>query len=117
MTARLLRLLVALALASSIAGVIPATALAAPVVTITTPVGGQRTNDTTPLVAGTGGTSADDASSITLDVYSGTDTSAPPVRSFVVALSGGNWSLADAAWDAGNPPLAEGDYTLIATQA
>jgi hypothetical protein len=100
------RLVGAVALAFATALLIAGSAVGvAPVVTITSPADGAFVNDATPTIEG----SASDTSDVTVEIWSGIDTSGIPLASQTTTPSAGAWSLDLAA-------LAEGGYTLIASQ-
>jgi hypothetical protein len=80
----------------------------APVVAITSPGAGAVTADDTPEVAGTAG---DEDGPVTVDVWSGTDTSGPAARTLGATPAGGDWAV-DV-----EPALGEGTWTAIASQS
>jgi hypothetical protein len=82
----------------------------APAVTLTQPANGSTTSDTTPTFTGAGGTASGDVGTVTLKVYSGTDTSGTLVQTLSGSVSGGSWSV-DAT-----SALADGTYTARAQQ-
>jgi major membrane immunogen (membrane-anchored lipoprotein) len=64
-----------------------------------------------PTLTGTGSTRSVDDGQVTVDVYSGTDTSAPAVRTLSASVgSGGSFSVKV------QPALSDGQYTAVATQ-
>ena len=67
------------------------------------------TNDATPTFEGTTGKAAHDEQAVTVAVYAGSTVSGVPVTSGAANVSGGNWSYTAA-------PLADGTYTVQATQ-
>lgn len=79
----------------------------APAVTLSAPTAGSYTNNPTPMISGTAEVGS---GSVTVDIYSGTDTSTSPVQSFTVPVqSDGSWT--------GNPPtLPDGTYTVQARE-
>ena len=81
----------------------------APVVAVTSPSDSSRTNDTTPDISGTGGTLAGDAGTVTVRVYAGVTATGTALQTATAAVGGGTWSLTAGA-------LAEGTYTIQATQ-
>ena len=83
----------------------------APTLTITAPASGAQTNDTTPTVAGTGGTATGDAATVTVKIYSGATATGSPIQTVTPTVGGGGTWTFDAA------ALAEGTYTAQATQA
>jgi large repetitive protein len=68
------------------------------------------TNDSTPTFTGSGGTAPGDASTVIVTVYSGSSTSGGVVASGTPSLSGSTWSYTPEA-------LADGTYTVQATQS
>jgi hypothetical protein len=86
-----------------------------PAVTLTTPVDGLRTNDTTPQFAGAAGDASADAThsadgtEIKVKVYANAQLTGTPLE-YTTNRSGATWQL-DAA-----PPLAEGTYYAQAEQ-
>ncbi|MGZ4457674.1 MAG: polysaccharide deacetylase family protein [Nocardioidaceae bacterium] len=83
--------------------------LTAPRPTITAPVNNSTVNTVTFPVAGTAGTAAGDAATVTLDVFAGTTASGTPVSSTSVPVTAGAWNTTTTVSAAGN-------YTLRATQ-
>jgi hypothetical protein len=82
----------------------------APSVTLVQPADGSTTNDTTPSIAGTAGTAAGDAATVSVDVLAG-----GPGGSTVVSMSAqvnpdGSFSVSPGS------PLADGQYGARATQ-
>lgn len=69
------------------------------------------TGDSTPTFDGSAGTAAGDLAAITVDVYSGSNTSVSPVRSLTTTASGGSWSVAPSS------ALAQGSYTAVVRQS
>ncbi len=83
----------------------------APSVAITAPAANATTSDQTPTLTGTAGTASGDSSSLSVKVYSGTDTSGAALQSFTPTRdAGGNWSA--GALDT----LPVGTYTAAAKQ-
>ena len=80
-----------------------------PTVTITSPAAGSYTNHDTPTFSGTAGTASGD-SSVSVDVYSGSEATGIPVQTVVAPVSSGSWSVAVSS------PLFEGVYTVQASQ-
>ena len=80
-----------------------------PTVTITSPAAGSYTKDDTPTFSGTAGTTSGD-SSVSVDVYSGSEATGIPIQTVVAAVSSGSWSVAISG------PLLEGIYTVQASQ-
>lgn len=83
----------------------------APVVTLTQPLNGSSTPDTTPTLAGLAGTLDGDDSTVTLKLWSGTLAAGLPAQTLIVPRDGtsGAFSALPAA-------LAEGTYTVRAEQ-
>jgi hypothetical protein len=81
----------------------------APDVTLGAPTPGSYTNNTTPTLSGTAETAAGD-SAVTVDIYSGTDTSGTPVQSPTASVGDdGSWSIKPTG-------LPDGTYTAQARQ-
>jgi len=83
-----------------------------PVVTLTAPANNSLTSDPTPTFSGIGGTAPGDASSVTVKVYSGTDTSGTLVQTLTASVGGGGGYSVDAP-----VALAEGIYTARTQQS
>jgi Bacterial Ig-like domain len=83
-----------------------------PSVVMTSPANGGSTSDSTPRLAGTGGTATGDSSSVVVNVYSGPDPSGQPIQERTATLGTGGAFAVDAA-----PALAEGIYTVQAEQS
>lgn len=83
---------------------------AAPAVTVSSPANGGSTNDTTPTLSGAAGDATGDASTVTVNVYAGTGTGGTLLQTHTPTRSGASWTL-DAT------TLAQGTYTVQATQA
>jgi large repetitive protein len=83
---------------------------ALPAVTLSVPADGTATNDVTPTFSGGAGTAPGDSSTVTVEVYGGTDTSGVPLETLNPSASGSSWSV-DAS-----PALPEGTYTVLAQQ-
>ena len=82
----------------------------APTVAITTPTGGSSTNDTTPAIGGTSGSYNSDSQTVTVKVHLGLGTGGPVVQTLnATRAANGSWTI-----DANT--LAEGIYTVQATQ-
>ncbi|MGZ6644336.1 MAG: beta strand repeat-containing protein [Solirubrobacteraceae bacterium] len=79
----------------------------APAVTLTLPATGTYTNSTTPTFSGAAGTATADLSTITVRVYNAGGT---VVQTRTATASAGAWSVAATA-------LAEGTYTVAASQS
>ncbi len=78
--------------------------------TLTTPLNGSTTNIAAPTFSGSASTDLGDSDTVTVNVYSGLDTSGTLVQSPSTTQSGGSWSVGVA------PPLADGVYTAQAAQ-
>jgi hypothetical protein len=78
-----------------------------PVVSLTAP--STPTNDPTPTITGSGGTSAGDLSAVTVTVYVGGSASGTIAASGAVPISSGTWSYTPST-------LADGTYTVQASQ-
>jgi large repetitive protein len=63
----------------------------------------------TPTIEGTGGVAPGDLSPVTVRIYKGSGTSGTPISTTSPALSGSSWSFSSAT-------LAEGTYTIQASQ-
>ena len=83
---------------------------AAPRVTVTKPVAGSTTLDTTPRLAGAAGHARGDARSVTVKVYAGKRVSGRALRTITVSRTGGRWAVTLTR------PLAAGTYTVQAHQ-
>ncbi len=81
-----------------------------PIVTVTTPANAGSTNDATPTLSGAAGNAAGDSATVTARIYSGTGTGGTVVQTLPVTRSGATWTV-DAS------TLAEGTYTVQATQS
>ncbi|MDQ1679632.1 MAG: large repetitive protein, partial [Frankiaceae bacterium] len=82
----------------------------APVLTLTTPANGNRTNVTTPTYSGAAGNATGDSATVTLDIYSGSTVTGSPVQSRPATRVGATWTID------GSPALTAGTYTARATQ-
>jgi subtilisin-like proprotein convertase family protein len=82
----------------------------APAVTLTSPADGSATNDTTPALAGSAGDAAGDSATVTVKIWSGTDTSGAPLHTLAIGRSGGSWSTTA-------PALPDGIYTARTEQS
>jgi hypothetical protein len=79
-----------------------------PIVTVTDPVDGKFTNDTTPTITGTAGTANSDGD-VTVKIFPG--QSAAAVQTLTVTpAADGSWSVT------ASPALADGQYSVRATQ-
>ena len=81
-----------------------------PVVTLATPVSGSTTTNSRPLFSGMAGTAAGDSSTVTVNVFSGSNTSGLPVQTLAATLAGSQWSVTPTT------ALANGSYTAQAEQ-
>jgi len=81
-----------------------------PVVTLTGPANGSATNNTKPSFSGTAGTATGDSSTITVKIYSGSNTSGSLVQTLTTTQSAGSWLVAPST------ALADGTYTAQAEQ-
>jgi peptidoglycan/xylan/chitin deacetylase (PgdA/CDA1 family) len=79
----------------------------APVVTITAPTDGAALTTATPIVRGT---AVGDSNTVTLEVYAGGTVSGTPVQSIVSTVA------ADGTWSAQLAKVADGAYTVQASQ-
>jgi len=66
---------------------------------------------TTPTFTGTGGTDLGDNTTVTIDIFSGTQPSGSPVQTLPATLASGSYTTSSSA------PLADGTYTARASQA
>ncbi len=80
-----------------------------PGVTVTAPAAGLSTSDTTTAISGAAGNASGDSATITVKVYIGTGTGGTVDQTLTPTRSGTAWSTTAAA-------LAEGTYTVQATQ-
>ena len=79
--------------------------------TLVTPADDSATNDSTPTFSGSAGIGPDDSPTVTVKVYSGSDTGGTLVQTLIALRDGaGAWSV-DAT-----PALADGTYTAQAEQ-
>jgi hypothetical protein len=84
----------------------------APSVSLTSPAPGSATSDTTPTFAGLAGTAADDSATVTVRLYAGGSATGTPLETLIAGVqAGGSFSVDPAG------PLAEGTYTVQATQS
>ena len=84
---------------------------AAPEVTLTSPATG-RGNDSTPEFAGTAEDRAGDAGSVSVELFSGSDTSGTPFRTLTATRTAAAWSVELPAAQS----LTDGTYTARARQ-
>src|SRR5262245_31833813 len=82
-----------------------------PSVLLTSPANGANTSDTTPFLAGTGGTLPGDTPSVTVKVYAGSTPTGTPVQTRLATVGAGGSFAVEAS-----PALAEGTYTARAEQ-
>jgi hypothetical protein len=81
----------------------------APALTLTTPANGSATTDTTPAISGAAGDASGDANTVTVKIYPGSGTGGSVVQTLTPTRSAGAWSTTAAT-------LAQGTYTVQATQ-
>jgi hypothetical protein len=82
-----------------------------PVVTLTTPVQGSTTLNTSPHLAGSAGNTGTDSPSVTVKIYSGPSPTGTPVQTLTTSwVASGAWSVDASA------PLPLGTYTAQAEQ-
>jgi hypothetical protein len=82
----------------------------APAVTISAPANGATVTTATPQIRGTGGTAATDDKTVSVRVYSGTSATGAGIQNLTASIgTNGAWSTTPAA-------LADGTYTVRATQ-
>ncbi len=82
----------------------------APTVTVTAPADGLLTTDSTPSLAGTADNASGDSTTVTIKIYSGSSATGSPVQTLTTTRSVTSWSKTAAT-------LADGTYTIQATQA
>jgi PKD repeat protein len=82
----------------------------APVLTVTAPADGTSTNDTTPQYSGAAGNLTGDSATVTVKVYAGATATGAAVQTLPATRTGATWTVT------GLTPLAEGTYTVQATQ-
>ncbi len=82
----------------------------APAVTVTTPAAGSRTRDNTPSLGGAAGNATGDSATVTVKIYAGSTATGTPVQTLPLTRSAATWSGTAAT-------LADGTYTVQATQA
>jgi subtilisin-like proprotein convertase family protein len=83
----------------------------APSVSVSTPLPGSTTQDTTPTVTGVAGISEGDEGLVMVKLFSGTLAAGLPAQTLVVPRD-----EASGAWSADAAPLAEGTWTVRAEQ-
>jgi hypothetical protein len=81
----------------------------APVLSVTSPGAGAVTADTTPTFSGLAGTQPGDRPSVTVNLYAGSGAAGVPLQTLTAGVVDGEWSATPAT-------LAEGAYTVRATQ-
>ena len=82
----------------------------APSVAVTAPADGSATNDTTPTITGTAGAATGDGTTVSVKIYSGTSATGTPVQTKSATRN------ASGAWSVNASTLAQGTYTVQATQ-
>jgi large repetitive protein len=83
-----------------------------PALSLASPSDGTVTNNSAPLIAGTGGIASGDAGGVTVKIYSGTGTSGAPLQTWSTPVSS-----ADGSWSTHpSPGLPDGTYSVYATQ-
>ena len=82
----------------------------APVVTLTAPVDGAALGSATPTIRGAAGTAAGDVNQVSVKLYAGSTATGTAVQTIAADVTGGAWSATAAA-------LADGTYTVQATQS
>jgi hypothetical protein len=82
----------------------------APVVAITLPAAGASTKVTTPVISGTAGNAAGDATTVVVRVYAGASVTGAAVQTLNAGRTATTWSATPTT-------LADGVYTAQATQA
>jgi hypothetical protein len=84
----------------------------APVVSLTSPANGGRTNQSEPTFNGTAGTLSGDSGSVTVDLYRGSSATGTPVQTLTASVgSDGSYSVQASA------ALTDGRYTAQASQS
>jgi hypothetical protein len=83
---------------------------APPALTFASPADGASVNDATPTLDGAAGNATGDDTTVTLTFFDGPAASGSPLRTVPVTRAGADWTH-DAA------TLADGEYTVVATQA
>jgi Big-like domain-containing protein len=81
----------------------------APALTLTTPANGSASTDTTPAISGAAGNAATDSTTVTVKIYNGTGTGGSVVETLTPTRTAATWSTTAAT-------LAQGTYTVQATQ-
>jgi Bacterial Ig-like domain len=81
----------------------------APTVTLTAPAAGASTNSTTPTLSGAAGNATGDATTVTVNIYSGSSATGTPVQTITPTRSGATWTTTAST-------LTAGTYTAQATQ-
>ena len=84
-----------------------------PALSLSSPSDGTTTNNPTLTIAGTGGVASGDASTVTINIYSGTSISGTAVQTLTTTVNSGS-----GAWTTHpSPALQDGTYTVYAQQA
>jgi hypothetical protein len=82
----------------------------APALTLTSPADGSYQKTTSVTVSGAAGNASGDSATVTVDLYSGSTATGTPVQTHAVTRNAATWSSSFTS-------LAEGTYTLLATQS
>lgn len=83
-----------------------------PAVNLTAPSDGSETNSPMLTIGGTGGVASGDSSTVTVKIYSGTNTAGSALQTIATTVSSGS-----GAWSTHpNPGLQDGAYTVFAQQ-
>jgi hypothetical protein len=80
-----------------------------PALTLTSPANGSATSDTTPAISGAAGNATGDSTTVTVKIYNGTGTGGSVVETLTPTRTAATWSTTAAT-------LAQGTYTVQATQ-
>jgi hypothetical protein len=91
-----------------------------PTVSLSNPAAGSATNDVTPAIDGGAGVATGDDSTVTVEIWAGSNATGPVARTFSVTRSGAAWSVGNGDYDSGDPdkaPLTDGTWTVRAHQA
>ena len=83
----------------------------APKVSLTSPAAGEL-NVSQPTFGGAAGEASGDLQTVVLKIYAGEGTGGSPLNAVNVAAAGGSWTTGSSG-----PHLADGTYTVIATQS
>src|SRR5207247_10157427 len=81
----------------------------APTVSLSSPSNGSSTNDTTPTFSGNGSTATGDSSTITVNIYAGSDTNGTLVQTRTA-------TVCTPVTSVDRTPLCDGTYTAQALQ-